>query len=169
MGFGESIEAFFKNIIDFKDSSPRAEYWYSDLFLIIVNFAEKIIVALMIIQLRSVSGIISDIILYLIGTIFSVVIGIASLSVTVRRFHDAGHTGWWCVVPYILLILALIVILLIHGAGTVGIILCVLALISIIAMFIFTLMPSKVSNNPYQHPDPVYQDAINRGAYLNRY
>ena len=31
----------------------------------------------------------------LIGTIIAIVVFISTISLTVRRLHDSGHTGWW--------------------------------------------------------------------------
>ena len=31
----------------------------------------------------------------IVGTIIAIVVFIATISLTVRRLHDSGHTGWW--------------------------------------------------------------------------
>ena len=38
-------------------------------------------------------------------TIYQLLIALPSLGVTVRRLHDVGFNGWWCLVPLVNIIL----------------------------------------------------------------
>ena len=106
----------FKKAFVFSGRSRRKEYWLFALGVFIVS------VALTIIEMMAGLEIAPDV--GLLSTIFSLIIFIPSLSVTVRRFHDIGRTGWW-------LLLMLIPIL------------------GWIAVFVFTLLDSESGSNKY--------------------
>jgi len=80
------------NYIAFKGRARRSEYWFFTVF----NFLFSIIFTLI--------GMLNDII-YL-GLIYNVFMLLPSLSVGVRRMHDAGKSGWFLLVPIYNLILA---------------------------------------------------------------
>ena len=81
-----------QNYAAFKGRASRSEYWYFILFNIIFS-----------IVLGYVSGIVGLPILY---TIYSLVILIPSIAVSVRRMHDVGKSGWFVLIPIYDLILA---------------------------------------------------------------
>ena len=91
MGFGQAIAAGFTDYINFQARSTRSAYWYFVLFLVIGGF---------------ITGI-ADVLLFQpqyvgpINGIFSVATIIPSLSVSVRRLHDIGRTGWWLLLALI--------------------------------------------------------------------
>lgn len=77
-----------KKYVVFSGRARRAEYWMFYLFTIIFGFVAII--------LDNVLGLASEETGY--GTIyllFSLAIVLPSLSVTVRRLHDVGKSGWW--------------------------------------------------------------------------
>jgi uncharacterized membrane protein YhaH (DUF805 family) len=85
MGFGQAIAAAFSNYFNFKDRSTRSAYWYFTLFMLIASLIAAV----------------ADVVLFHpenlgpISGIFSLATIIPSLSVSVRRLHDIGRTGWW--------------------------------------------------------------------------
>ena len=75
VGFGEAISLFFSNYANFSGRARRSEYWYAYLFnLLLSMFVAWIPV---------------------IGWIAAIAILVPGLSVTVRRLHDVGKSGWW--------------------------------------------------------------------------
>ena len=96
---GASVSMFFNKYVVFAGRAPRAEYWWSMLFIVIV---EAILGAVSVIE-PSIGGI-------LIG-IFGLVIILPSISVMVRRLHDIDRSGWWFwieLVPVVGIILLLV-------------------------------------------------------------
>lgn len=71
VGFGEAISRGFKNYIKFSGRARRSEYWFWILFSSLVQLIP------------------------LIGPIMGLVTLVPTLSVTSRRLHDIGKTGWW--------------------------------------------------------------------------
>lgn len=83
---------------DFNGRSMRGEYWFFSLYATLIMFVAMGIDKLIGIQFfnwldpfseTSNSGIVSA--LWILGTL------IQSLSVTARRLHDRGHSGWWII------------------------------------------------------------------------
>jgi len=89
MNFGDAIGECFFNYANFRDRATRAEYWWWALFVCVV-----LLVALVL-----------DYVIFRDWTVgpFYLVFGLASLlpglSVTVRRLHDTGRSGWWIMIP----------------------------------------------------------------------
>ncbi|MGB0894677.1 MAG: DUF805 domain-containing protein [Parashewanella sp.] len=80
----------FKKYADFTDRARRAEFWYFQLFALIVN-----VVLSLIAEFTGVS---------IFGFIFSIVVILPSLAVGARRLHDTGRSGWWQLIALIPLI-----------------------------------------------------------------
>ena len=81
---------------DFSGRSNRPEYWFFSLYAAIIMFILMGVDKLIGVQFfnwidpfsqTNNSGILTA--LFLLGTLP------ASLSLTVRRIHDRGHSGWW--------------------------------------------------------------------------
>ncbi|ANU22582.1 DUF805 domain-containing protein [Planococcus donghaensis] len=106
----------FKKTLDFKSRSRRKEYWMFILWTTIIS------VVLSIIEIVAGLEIAPDI--GLLSTIFTLVILIPSISVTVRRLHDIGRTGWWLLLSFI-------------------------PILGWIALFVFTLLDSESGSNKY--------------------
>ena len=86
MTFGLSISTCLRKYVTFSGRASRSEFWWWYLFSILVNWAVQIVGTL-------------------VGetTIISLVVGLIlllpNLAVTVRRYHDSDHSGWWVVCP----------------------------------------------------------------------
>jgi uncharacterized membrane protein YhaH (DUF805 family) len=90
------IEAL-KKYFDFSGRSRRREFWLFYLFFLIINIVLVIIEQALGMR-SSVSGI------GFLSTVYSLLLLIPSISVTVRRLHDTGRTGWWILIGLIPLI-----------------------------------------------------------------
>jgi len=85
VGFGDSISLGFKNYFQFEGRSSRGAYWYFSLFLLIVSVATAFFDALFIPENE----------LSPLSSLFSLATLIPSISISVRRLHDIGRSGWW--------------------------------------------------------------------------
>ncbi|WP_159023332.1 DUF805 domain-containing protein [Formosa sp. L2A11] len=80
---------------DFKGRARRQEYWMFFLFNIIISYA-----------LDLISGFLDLSILSFVSTIYSLAVLIPSIAVGVRRMHDVGKSGWFLLIPFYNLYLA---------------------------------------------------------------
>jgi uncharacterized membrane protein YhaH (DUF805 family) len=91
MGFGQAIAAGFNNYFDFSGRARRSAYWYFVLFLFIVGLVTALL----------------DIVLFAakdigpLNGVFSLATIVPSISVSVRRLHDIGRSGWWVLLALI--------------------------------------------------------------------
>ena len=93
MTFSEAIQSVFSKATKLEGRAPRSEYWYWILFTFIVQMftiIPVILVAMMIPQ-RDVWAILPFLIAA--GSIW-VFLWLTHITVTVRRYHDQGLSGW---------------------------------------------------------------------------
>jgi len=107
--FGSSIAICFQKYVDFSGRAPRAEYWWFTLFNIIVQVGFAVVV-----------GATQSSILSIISALVSLALLLPSLGVLVRRLHDTDRSGWWCLLPLIPLVGAIIVLVWLCTQGTRG-------------------------------------------------
>jgi uncharacterized membrane protein YhaH (DUF805 family) len=79
--FIDAIKRGFQNYFKFSGRATRAEYWWFVLFT----------------QLLGLAGIV-PVIGWIIGPLASIASIIPSISLSVRRLHDIGKSGWWMMV-----------------------------------------------------------------------
>jgi uncharacterized membrane protein YhaH (DUF805 family) len=87
----------------FEGRAQRAEYWYFLLFNTIISIAIFILT------------VIAPKIGSILTSLYLLVLIVPSISVTVRRLHDTGRSGWWWfvrLIPFIGAIVSLIFMLL---------------------------------------------------------
>ena len=135
MSFGQAVKSCFNKYITFTGRATRAEYWWFQLFLLLLFFASVI--------LGCIAGVLSETIsigknsapaqasswsfYIMIGFIICFIITfLPTLSVMVRRFHDVGIAGW------------LVIPLLLFAGFTAG--------LGSIIIFVISLLPSKGGN-----------------------
>jgi uncharacterized membrane protein YhaH (DUF805 family) len=78
MSFVKSIESAFKKFFVWKGRASRSEFWWFYLFYL-VGMTVTILLKFF----------------YYAPTIFYLVTFFPFLSVSIRRLHDVGHSGWW--------------------------------------------------------------------------
>lgn len=107
MTFGEAISSYFSKMFDFHGRARRSEYFYTKLFIALVEFALGLFLYQADLSIRSC---------------VSFLIALTTLSLEVRRLHDVGVTGWFVIVPFIGLVLMPIGYVggLIYGYGLVS-------------------------------------------------
>jgi uncharacterized membrane protein YhaH (DUF805 family) len=88
VSFGEAISDGFSKFATFSGRSSRSAYWWWYLFGVLVLVAALILDAVL-----GTNGILY--ILVALGML------LPNLAVTVRRLHDAGHSGWWLLIALV--------------------------------------------------------------------
>lgn len=93
-----------RNTFNFKDRARRREYgWFLvgnaviGLFIALLEFAGLFL---------GVNELL--IVIYILNLIISIPLWIAAISITTRRLHDLGYSGWWQCLP---IVIALIIFL----------------------------------------------------------
>ena len=95
MGFTESVKICFTKYSDFSGRASRSEFWYFTLFLVIYTIIIGLTVGV-VLEIRYPGTSEADIDYFFDSFSFLVILPVLlpSLSVTARRFHDFGHSGW---------------------------------------------------------------------------
>lgn len=87
----------FRKYADFSGRTTLREYWMFMLFYTVVYLV-----------LMIVDGAIGRL---FFTAIFSVISLVPSISITTRRLHDTGRSGWWQLIAIVLPLLGLIVLI----------------------------------------------------------
>ncbi len=98
MSFMDSVKTCLSKVVTFDGRARRSEYWWFYLFILIVNSVVNGII--------QATGVTMTVIL-----VVSVIISLCSLSVSIRRLHDIGKSGWWILINLIPLIGTIIFII----------------------------------------------------------
>ncbi|ENX59663.1 hypothetical protein F885_02540 [Acinetobacter higginsii] len=80
--YQQAILTCFKKFADFKDRARRSEFWYFELFCVLMSLA--------------FSFISED-----AATIVMLITFIPNIAVSVRRLHDIGRSGWWMLIALV--------------------------------------------------------------------
>lgn len=91
------IDCLTKKYACFSGRARRQEYWMFVLF----NIIACIIVSVVSGVLVSVTNVTA---FAFLGTIYNLAVLIPGFAVLVRRLHDTGRSGWWCLIMLIALI-----------------------------------------------------------------
>jgi uncharacterized membrane protein YhaH (DUF805 family) len=112
MGIGEAVSTCFSKYVTFQGRASRSEFWYWTLFVIVAVIVLFVVLGMI---LGFDSAIPASLMgLFLLGTF------LPSLAVTVRRFHDTDHSGWWYFIQLVPAIGGLWFLYLMVIAGTPG-------------------------------------------------
>jgi uncharacterized membrane protein YhaH (DUF805 family) len=106
MTFIESIKAVLTNYAGFTGRSARPEFWWFQLFGVIVSTVFNVL-----------SGGNSSSFFGIVGTLAALALLVPSLAVGVRRLHDIGRSGWYLLLALIPLVGAIILIVWFARAG----------------------------------------------------
>lgn len=82
MGFMEAVKSVYSRYVDFQGRSPRSEYWWFYLFVVIVYLVGMLLTAAV-----PILGIL--LLIFYLGSL------IPMLAVSIRRLHDLDKSGWW--------------------------------------------------------------------------
>ncbi len=81
-----------QNYVTFAGRARRKEYW----MFVIFNVLITMVLTFIGVTIR----------LPFLGNIYSLAVLIPSIAVSVRRMHDTGKSGWYCLIPVYNLVLA---------------------------------------------------------------
>ncbi len=81
-----------QNYVNFEGRARRAEYWYFVLFNVIISLG-----------IGFIGGMIGT---EWLGNIYSLGVLLPSVAVAIRRMHDVGKSGWYCLIPIYNIVLA---------------------------------------------------------------
>jgi uncharacterized membrane protein YhaH (DUF805 family) len=90
MSFGDAVRACLSKYADFNGRARRAEYWYWQLFVILVNLVAAFVVTILFgtDAANTTSGLVMCALL------------LPGLAVIARRLHDTGRSGWWWFIAF---------------------------------------------------------------------
>ncbi len=94
--------------VDFSGRSRRSEYWWFQVFQVLVGIAFSIVEA----SFGAMGANTVGSILEGFSDIFSLAMFIPSIAVGVRRLHDIGRSGWWLLLVFT--IIGIVVLLVWH-------------------------------------------------------
>ena len=86
MIFFKSIKLFFINYANFKGISSRSDFWYAQLFLIAMGLITTIVDQTFFKYTLTGSP---------VNDIFNIMTIVPIYSLSCRRLHDIGKSGWW--------------------------------------------------------------------------
>lgn len=112
MGFGAAISSGFRNYVGFSGRATRSEFWWWILFINLVSLVLYIIdsaAGLHITQnvdwnidMNGTPQIITVPGMPLLSQLWSLAVLLPTIAMTMRRYHDAGHSGWWVLWNFLL-------------------------------------------------------------------
>ena len=102
-----------KNYVGFQGRAQQAEYWMFALFNVLASVLLTVgDFALGTYDPEAGGG--------LLTAIYALAIFLPSLAVTIRRLHDTGRTGWWCLIAIVPCVGAIVLIVFLAQAGERG-------------------------------------------------
>lgn len=99
IGFGKAVSRFWRKAFVYRGRASRGEYWWSELFCLIVLFVCNAAASAADVSLLHVAGDEEGPIASWTSLICLVALIIPQLAVSVRRLHDANLRGWWVLLP----------------------------------------------------------------------
>ncbi|WP_087548350.1 DUF805 domain-containing protein [Acinetobacter sp. WCHA39] len=81
--YRQAIFTCFKKFADFKGRARRSEFWYFELFCVLISLVFSFFIS-------------ED-----VATIAMLITLIPSIAVSVRRLHDIGRSGWWMLITLV--------------------------------------------------------------------
>ncbi|MEF9952131.1 MAG: DUF805 domain-containing protein [Clostridium sp.] len=126
----------WKRSFDFKGRSRRTEYWMSFLVDLFISFFLGFVSISM-----GMGG--------LLPQVYSFLIILPVLAVTVRRLHDTGRSGWWILLMGFPSVSELVALNPDMAVSLLGIILSIASFAAVITLFIFMFQDGQVGENNY--------------------
>lgn len=87
MSFGESVKTCFQKYVTFKGRARRSEYWW----FCLLNCIVSIVTLVLDYQMDTIN---IELGLGALSGLYTLLVFLPGLAVSVRRLHDTGHSGW---------------------------------------------------------------------------
>lgn len=87
MSFGESVKTCFQKYVTFKGRARRSEYWW----FCLLNCIVSIVTLVLDYQMDTIN---IELGLGALSGLYTLIVFLPGLAVSVRRLHDTGHSGW---------------------------------------------------------------------------
>lgn len=103
----EAYRRYLKRAFTFSGYASRAEYWWAYLANVLILGAIYILAAIVVAAQNTAGAegsLVFDILLVVVGIsliLFLLLTIVPNLAVLVRRMHDTGRSGWWCLLGLI--------------------------------------------------------------------
>lgn len=163
------------NYANFSGRASRSDYWYfilfNAIFAIIASFLDKILGFSLVSPKLDPSGMQPALSYGYIYVIYALAVFIPGLSVTVRRLHDVGKSGWWYVgfMVYTVIVAIILMVTLVGSmvGGTMGTsfpIAAVVAVFTLLAAGVWFLILMCTKGNPGENKwgaNPLEEEAEN--------
>lgn len=107
------IECITKKYFQFKGRARRKEFWYFVLFNVIIALVIGIIEVM-------VSGGNTYQSPGALSSLYTLLVLIPSIAVTVRRLHDNNRSGWWYLMNFVPIVGPIILLIFLVQKGTAG-------------------------------------------------
>jgi uncharacterized membrane protein YhaH (DUF805 family) len=98
MGFGQAVGTCFQKYVDFSGRARRSEFWWWQLFSIVVLGIALAADNLLGLHITTVKDVATPGWLYVVAAVFLL---LPSVAVLFRRLHDTGRSGWWWVLAWV--------------------------------------------------------------------
>ena len=97
MNFTNAIKSYVRRWIDYKTRSSRSEYWWPALLVTILQLFSLFVDTSI------------GLYIFIPILIVSILMTIASISISVRRLHDLDMSGWWLLIAFTIIGILLLV------------------------------------------------------------
>jgi len=87
LSFGQAMSQALGRLCTLKGRSRRSEFWWFMLIFVILYCI--------------ISSFISIFVELLAAQIIEQALCLVAVPITVRRLHDCGHSGWWCILSWL--------------------------------------------------------------------
>ncbi len=118
MGMMDAVKLFFRRYTEFRGRSSRAEYWWVQLFNLLVMIVPYLI--LLTVGIGSGGFNLIGILMALIIGAYVLAVLIPGLAISFRRMHDRNMTAWWLLLGLIPYVGSLVLIVIFVLPGTKG-------------------------------------------------
>ena len=122
MSFGQAVQSYFQNYVNFDGRAPRSAYWWVVVFNILVAIVAMILDNMLGLTF-SMTMPTGEVVSMGYGYIYMLtMLGLLlpCLSLSFRRLHDINKSAWWFLLCFIPFIGAIVLIIWFCMRGTVG-------------------------------------------------